>query len=238
MRSKLVTVLIILIGYQSAIFAAQDVEVPEDELAQESVYPIFDDAPSVKNRNVVTSGNIDVGLFAGLALTEPIANSTKMGLTLNYHFNEVHMLGIYFTANSSGLSRDAQGLKDDFKLDFNRAPKPKNSLFLDYNYKPFYGKLSITKNGVINTIIYGSASLGMVQYEHKSYPGLGLGIGERFYFTNHFSMKVDLRVFGHSAPIPFKKGAILETDPVPDYSSFKERLTYTTNLEVGLNYLF
>ena len=27
-------------------------------------------------------------------------------------------------------------------------------------------------------------------------------------------------------------------DPVPSYDSFSERLTYTTNLEIGLNYLF
>jgi len=237
--------LVFLFG--SAAFA--QIEVPQDELATETVYPIFDQAKSVKNRNVQTAGRIDIGLFGGLALTEPIANTTKFGLAANYHFNEYHSLGLFLVSNSSGLSKDAEGLRNDFRLDFTRAPQPETSFMLDYNYKPFYGKMSFTKNGVINTTIYGSAALGMVKYQHKSYPALAVGIGERFYFTKSLSLKTDLRVFAHQAPIPFKKNALrLDTDPstvgdqnpdpVPSFDSFDERITYTTNLEIGLNFLF
>lgn len=229
--------------------AADTVEVPEDELTHETVYPIFDNPVSVKNRNVKDQETFDIGLFGGLAITEPIANTSKQGLVINYHLNHSHSLGILWANNSNGLSNDAQGLKEDFGLDFTRAPYPQYSLMADYNYKAFYGKLSITKDGVINTSLYGSFAAGIVKYVHKSYPAVALGIGERFYFGSHWSIKLDLRVYAHQAPIPFLKAGLRDgskpndnpgnaADPKPSYESFSERLTYTTNLEFGLNYLF
>lgn len=226
--------------------AAEQVEVPEDELAKESVTPIFDSTVSVKNRNINMDGTFDIGVFGGLALTEPIANTTKFGFEMNYHITDFHSLGVMYSINSTGLSKDAQGLKNDFGLDFNRAPKPQNTMLLDYNYSPFYGKLSVTKDGVINTTIYGAIGAGMVKYEHKSYPALALGIGERFFFGKNFSLKMDFKLFAHQAPIPFQTGALRDgssganfiNDPVPPLDSFKERLTYTSNLQLGLNYLF
>lgn len=218
--------------------AAERVAVPEDELARESVTPVFEHSVSVKNRNVSTEGRVDIGIFGGLALTEPIANTTKLGLELNYHFTEVHSLGAFVTMNSSGLSKDAEGLKNDFGLDFTRAPQPENTLMLNYEYSPFYGKLSMTKSAVINTTIYGSAAGGMVKYQHKSYPALAIGIGERFYFGKRFSLKLDFKVLAHEAPIPFKANALKVGDPIPSFDSFEERLTYTTNLQLGANFLF
>ena len=68
---------------------------------------------------------------------------------------------------------------------------------------------------------------------------MALGLGERFYFTSRFSLKIDLRLFIHQAPIPFKRDALRPgTDPIPAADSFDERISYTTNLEAGLNYLF
>ncbi|MEQ1723725.1 MAG: outer membrane beta-barrel domain-containing protein [Pseudobdellovibrio sp.] len=217
---------------------AAEINVPKDELAQESVYPIFDNMISVKSRNVKDSETFDIGIFGGLAITEPISNTSKFGVSLNYHFNQAHSLGLIYAKNSNGLSKDAEGLKSDFGLDFTRAPFPEYSLLADYNYKLFYGKLSVTKNGVINTSIYFSGSGGIIKYIHKSYPAIAIGMGERFYFTNNFALKIDLRFFINNAPIPFKTGALLPANPIPSYDSFEDRITYTTNLEVGLNYLF
>ena len=246
--SKLI-ISILMFGLSFQALAADSVDVPRDELTQETVYPVFDNPVSVKNRNIQDSGVLDIGMFGGLAITEPIANTTKFGLDVNYHFNETHSFGVLWAKNSTGLSRDAQGLKDDFGLDFSRAPYPEYTLMGDYNYKAFYGKLSVTKDGVVNTSIYGSLAGGTVKYVHKAYPALAVGIGERFYFGHHFSLKVDLRLYAHQAPIPFKSPGLKDgskpngnpgnaADPVPSYDSFDERLTYTTNLEIGLNYLF
>lgn len=245
LKSLLSIALVMLIAVSA--FAA--VEVPQDELAQETVYPVFDNSVSLKNRNIKDMSTFDIGIFGGLALTEPISNTSKFGLAVNYHFNEIHSLGLLFAKNSSGLSADAQGLKNDFGLDFGRAPFPEYSFLADYNFKLYYGKLSLAKETVMNTSIYVSSSLGMIKYVHKSYPAIAIGVGERFYLSNHLSLKVDLRFFAHQAPIPFKSRVLRDgskpndnpgnaPDPIPSYDSFSERLTYTTNLEVGLNYLF
>ncbi len=239
-KSIFISVLLIAtVIFFSITSSATEINVPKDELAQESVYPIFDNVTSVKSRNVKDSETFDIGIFGGLAITEPISNTSKFGASLNYHFNQAHSIGLVYAKNSNGLSKDAEGLKSDFGLDFTRAPFPEYSLLADYNYKLFYGKLSVTKNGVINTSIYFSGSGGIIKYIHKSYPAIVIGMGERFYFTNNFALKVDLRFFLNNAPIPFKSGALRSgIDPVPSYDSFEDRLTYTTNLEVGLNYLF
>ena len=233
--------------YSNYIWADAAVEVPADELATESVYPQFDHPHSVKNRNVQTEGRFDLGLFGGFALTEPIYSASKIGFAVNYHLSEYHSIGFLYSKTSTGLSKDAIELRKQ-NLDFDRAPKPVDTTIIDYNYKPFYGKLSLSKGIVINTTIYGSGAIGMVKYQHKSYPAIAIGLGERFYFTPELSFKVDLRMFAHKAPIPFKKCALKPEagggsdcpgpDPVPDYNDFDERLTFTNNLELGLNYLF
>jgi len=232
-------ILIVTVVFFSIESKADEMDVPKDELAQESVLPVFDNAVSVKSRNVQDAGTFDIGLLAGLAITEPIANTSKYGISINYHLNMVHSIGLLWAMNSTGLSKDAEGLKNDFGLDFTRAPYPQYSLMGDYNYKLYYGKLSVTKNGVINTSIYTSGAAGVIKYIHKMYPAIAIGVGERFYITNNFAFKVDLRFFVNNAPIPFKAGALrVGVDPVPNYDSFAERITYTTNLEFGVNYLF
>lgn len=250
MQRKVLNLFLVISTVMTLSFqaVAADVDVPEDELAQETVYPVFDNPVSLKNRNVKDYQTMDIGIFGGFALTEPIQSTTKMGFTANYHISEVHSLGFSYAKNNTGLSRDAQGLKEDFTLDYSRAPSLDYTLMADYNFKLFYGKLSITKDTVMNTSIYFSGSGGIVKYVHKSYPALALGIGEKFYLNNHWSLKVDLKFIANNAPIPFKTGAlrtgnpssnpVIPADPVPSYDSFDERLTYTTNLEVGLNYLF
>jgi outer membrane beta-barrel protein len=237
-----------LIGFvlfllSARVYAQDEIYVPKDELARETVYPIFDNVVAVKNRNVKDANTVDFGIFGGFAITEPIYNTSKYGLAVNYHFTEVHSLGLIFAKNATGLSRDAQGIKNDFGLDFTRAPRPETTVLGDYNYKLYYGKLSVTKTGVINTSIYTSAAAGAIKYIHKTYPAIALGVGERFYLTNNFSLKFDLRIFANNAPIPFKRdalsdGSVVPPSPVPSYESFSERLTLTTNLELGLNYLF
>jgi outer membrane beta-barrel protein len=218
--------------------AAELIDVPQEELATESVYPVFDKVTAVKNRNVTTAGRIDGHLFYGFAMTEPIANVSKLGLALYYNFNEDHSLGLLYAKNATGQSTYANQLDSQYQLDFARAPRPLSTYLLDYNIKAFYGKMSLTKKSVFNLSLFGTLAAGMVQYEHKSYPALVPGFGQKFYFDKNFALRFDLRLYVHQAPIPFLAGKLKKTDPVPQLSEFDERITYTTNLDVGLSYLF
>lgn len=239
---------------QKVAFAAEVVELPTEELAQESVYPVFDKPVSVKNRNVTTAGRFEIGGYYGNALTEPIFNVSKFGVAGYYHWAEEHAVGLFFESNMSGLSKYGEQLKDvpgstagsHIYLDFTRAPAPQSTLMVDYNFKAFYGKMSLSKSVVFNLSTFGSASAGFVKYQNKSYPGIAAGLGQKYYLTKQFSLRWDLRMFINNAPIPFYQDTAQNTlnpnNPggrtAPPFDQFSERVTYTTNLNVGLAYMF
>jgi outer membrane beta-barrel protein len=239
-KNGLKAVLIILAALllHKTAFAAEAVNLPTEELAQESVLPIFDKPVSVKNRAVVTDQRVEGNLFYGYAMTEAIANVSKLGLSLYYNTSEKNAWGLMVAKNFSGLSSYANQLDSQYKLKFDRAPQPELTAMLDYNIKAFYGKMSLTKSWVLNTALYGSLAGGMIKYQNKSYPALALGIGEKFYFTKNFSLRVDLRVYGNQAPVPFLAGHMKESDPVPTFDDFEEKFQTATTLDVGLSYLF
>ncbi len=219
-------------------FAAEVVNLPPEELAQESVLPVFDNPVSVKNRNIVTEGRIDTNFFYGYAMTEPIASVSKLGLGIYYNTSESRAWGLLLAKNFSGLSSYAEQLKNQYNLDYSRVPYPEMTAMLDYNLKAFYGKMSISKSLVFNTILFGSLSAGAVKYVHKTYPAVAVGLGQKFYFGKKWALRADFRIYGHNAPVPFLSNRLKPSDPVPDYNEFADRFTLTTNLDVGVSYLF
>ncbi len=237
MLLKIVAALIIASG---TALASEVVELPKEELAQESVLPIFDNPTSVKNRSVVTQGHVEFGGYYGMALTEPIANVSKLGAAVYYHTSEHHGFGLIYSKNFAGQSSYANQLNSKYNLDFTRAPAPEYALMADYNLKMFYGKMSLSKSLVLNLSLFGTAALGTVKYAHKSYPAAAVGVGEKFYLNHQWALRVDLRLYAHQAPIPFLSGnpGILASNSKPSFNDFQERMTYTTNMDFGVSYLF
>lgn len=216
------------------------IELPKEELAQESVLPVFENSPMVKNRNMTTEGRSEFGGFFGMALTEPISNVTRLGFSYYYHTTEENAWGVLFAKNSGGLSDYAKQLGSQYPLDFSRAPMSDSTLMLDYNYKMLYGKMSLTKTNIINLSLYTSFAAGMVKYVHKSFPAVAAGIGQKIYFGKAWAFRTDLRMYIHNAPIPFLAGnpGVSTGSAVPPYDLFSERLTFTTSLELGMSYFF
>lgn len=234
---KAVLIIVAALLLHKAAFA-EAIDLPTEELAQESVLPIFDKPVSVKNRAVVTEKRIEADVFYGYAMTEAIANVSKIGLGVYYNTSETSAWGLLFAKNFSGLSNYAEQLDSQYNLKFDRAPAPEMTVMLDYNVKAFYGKMSLTKSWVINTILYGSAAGGVVKYVHKTYPAVALGLGQKFYFTKNWSLRADFRVYGNQAPVPFLAGYMQQGQPVPSYDRFEDKFQVSTTLDVGLSYLF
>lgn len=219
-------------------YGAQQIELPQEELAKETVLPVFDRVEMVRARRVKTAGKWELGGNLSWMMSEPIFNTTRMGVSAYKHFDEETAWGAQFFSYSADLSDYAKQLKKQYTLNYDRAPRPEFGIFADYNKKLFYGKMSITKDTTINTHILGLLSAGMTKYENQMYPGVTAGVGYKFYFTPKLSLRTDLRLFIHQAPIPFKKDALKDTDLVPDKGSFKERIHYTNLLDLSLNWLF
>ena len=237
----LLTFFILSIVLKGNVATANDnrMELPADELAKESVTPTFDKNLSTKNRNIITEGKFDVNTFYGWALSEPIASVSKLGLTAYYHPSENYAWGIMFAKNFSGVSVYAQQLKKQYNLDFSRAPAPEMTLMADYNLKGFYGKMSLSKKTVLNMHVLGSLAAGVVKYQHKTFPAVAIGAGQKFYFGKSWGFRFDLRLYAHNAPVPFLgNDQLKEPNPPPAYSEFKERMNFISVLDVGVSYLF
>ncbi len=247
---KIFCYLAALLLFSTTAYPKEMIQLPTEELARESVSPVFDINDSVRNRNIVTKEKFEGAIFYGWALTEPIANVSKLGVSGYYHRNEEDAYGLIFMKNFSGVSHYAKQLNEQYKLDFTRAPMPEASLFFDYNLKAFYGKMSISKNTVTNYHFFGSLAGGMIKYSNKTYPAIAAGLGQKFYYDKNFSFRFDFRVFLNQAPIPFLKcepgkheGIKNSTtdscnEPAPSYSDFSERLTITSVIDIGVSYLF
>lgn len=220
---------------------AEVIEFPTEELAQESVLPKFDRPVSVKNRNVETAQKIELGAYYGWNVLEPILNPSKFGLIGAYHLNEDAAISLNFSMWMKGLnSQYTDGLSGgSIDLDFTRAPQLKYSAYGFYEWKMFYGKISVTKSAVTNTHIYPVLGAGVTAFENKTYPGIAGGIGQKFYFGRALALRIDFRYQYGQQPSPFQRGVMGNSNTTrPSKSSFQDKWALSNHLEFGVSYLF
>jgi outer membrane beta-barrel protein len=219
--------------------AAETMDIQEDELAQETVLPKFDRPESVKNRNITTANRFEFGAYYGWNILEPILNQSKVGFNAGYHLSEQSAFMLNYAQWQSGLNTQyTDGLAGGSNnLDFNRAPKLKYSLYGHYEWKIFYGKISVTKNGVVNLSTYPIFGAGTTAYEHKNYFGADIGIGQKFYFGKSVALRADFKMQYGQKPSPFLQGRMRTTDPLPAAGDFADKTDLSTMLEIGLSFL-
>lgn len=239
---KIAAIMLLALALHKTAFAADEVSLPTDELAKESVLPVFDKTISVKNRRVVTQGKVEAVGYYSYSMTEAIMNVSRVGLSVYYNTSEENAFGLSFAKNFSGISNYSKQMANgvgqgNIKLDFTRAPQPEMSGMFDYNAKLFYGKMSLTKDFVLNTILFASAAAEMTKYVHKTYPGVALGIGQKFYFNERLALRFDMRFHANQSPNPVIKG-VKVGEAIPDHGDFPDHTSYSTTLEAGLSFLF
>jgi len=219
--------------------ASEAIDFPQDELAQESVLPRFDRPDSVRKRNIVTEKRFEIGGYYGWNILEPIRNQSKVGVNVGYHLSETSALMVNYAQWSSGLNKQyTDGLAEaPNNLDFERAPKLKYSIFGHYEWKIFYGKISFTKQGVVNLSTYPIFGAGMTAYEHKNYYGADVGIGQKFYFGKSFALRADFKLQYSQKPSPFLGGRMKVTDPTPNLGDFQDKWDLGTIMDVGVSFL-
>ncbi len=227
---------------------AESIDLPEEELAKESVMPKFDPPISVKNKNVITDRKTDFGVYFGWNFTEPIYHQNKMGINLGYHSDEYSAWMINFAKWFPGRNSQYTDLLKKKSLDFTRAPDIEYSLWGLYMIKNYYGKMSMTKRGTMNMFLYPVFGLGVTKYVHKVYFGGAAGIGARFYFSKTFSLNAELRFQYSGGPNPFlgsgdsaspcSSPSINETCPKPSFSQFGDKWTLSNIMDVGIGFLF
>jgi outer membrane beta-barrel protein len=211
-RLLIVMVILALWALTSTAARADVIEFPEEELSRESVLPVFDQPEAVKKRFVPTEGRIEVEAFAGASLNDPFLNNYPVGLSASYHLNELFAIGAlggFFSNSQSGYVSQIQQLNEGGTIPFNNNPTPSWMGLGEFEFTPYYGKISLTKQTILNLNISATARLGMIGFSGGgSNMAGGLGLNERLFFSRNFGIKFDLSalIYSKGDVIPFQSG--------------------------------
>lgn len=239
------------------IFAqAVVIKFPNQELASEYVLPVFKNTNAVLNRSVTLSKRFEFKIAGALRTDEPFYHPLSFISSVVFYLNEFHgvgFTGIFFTP---GLSATGQTLKDNgvkkeknnkplFYFHTDLAPVPALSGFLNYQFSPLYGKISITKKLVLNFSLYSFVGLGFIGLKHVinqpiiMIPATHFGMGQKFYFNKHFSIDVGIDFLVYKGPNSVSKSLIRENNfstEKPTYKTFEQIfiLRFLTRIGVTL----
>src|SRR5262249_32102974 len=142
----------------------------------------------------------------------------------------IHLLGLFWM---DGLSNYGEQLKPGRTgtnpveaFDASKAPHPIWGFFANYEFIAYYGKISVSKLGVMNLNTFGVAGLGYINMDTASGFGLNLGVGQNFFFTKNFGLRFDLRYLIFQGPNPSTQGVHLRPQDHPSASAFEDRIWY------------
>lgn len=219
------------------------IEFPEEELAKESVLPVFEGGTvAVKSRRVVTAKKFEVGPMAGFIFNEPYFSPLTYGLHAGYHFNEFHSVQINALMRDDSLSDDAEELDRTFVgtdgFNFKVMPAVKYLATVDYQLTPYYGKISLSKEFVMNLALYVYGGGGVIDIDGEKTWIANLGIGQNLFFTPRIGLRADLKFLIYNGPnytsIPAKTTAATSTVSA---SEFDKQTNFSPSVMLGLVFL-
>ena len=244
------------------------IKFPEKELPSEYALPYFEKHRAVLNRNVsLTNRFIFSGSYAFRA-DEPFFFKHSVQGSVAFYWNESHGIGIstvffpFFvdSANRLVLNNIGAHLRDEgipqegtsqvlSHFDSGQAPAPFFGVFVNYQFSPLYGKLSLGKKLAVNFSLYSFWGLGIMNMKQQGsvaplemMPAAHFGLGQRFYFNRWISLDggADFLVYKGFNPVDgrlrVRKGDAPATGP-PDPASFNSRIFFRVLARVGCTVL-
>jgi outer membrane beta-barrel protein len=218
----------------------ETIEFPDEELAAESVLPIFDLNLSVRNRAIALSRRIELGVGMGYSLLEPFFNPLSLAGNMTYQWNEEQGINLMASFSLPGTSSYTNQLNPipttGTNANLQNAPATKYTILANYQYSAFYGKLSVSKDYIVRTSLYGLAGLGMIGIADSSNIAVTAGIGQRFFLTPQISIRLDLRGLLFQGPDILSRKLYSSTGPEPA-ASFGKKLNFNIFLGFGMAWL-
>lgn len=241
------SLIILLACLISIVSRADEIEFPDEELARETTLPVFEKRRAVLNRIVETEGRIEFGGGMGLEMNEPYYNDIMVQVMGTYNLTDTSAINVQGLMWMDGLSTYGEQLKVGRvggtnpveSFDAMKAPHPQWGIFGNYEFIAYYGKISLTKQTVMNLNLFGIAGLGYINMDTANAIALNLGVGQNFFFTKRFGLRADVRwlIFqGPNATTQRLSSRAGDISPTPAASSFGNRIYY--NSQVGLSAIF
>ena len=221
--------------------AAETIELPEEELAAESVLPVFDKTVAVRNRLVTTAKKFEVGGGLGLNLIEGIYNNSIFYGLASYHMSEERAITVDMILGNSDLSNAGKDLKNGVGIpndfDASLAPTPDYFLTANYQFTAYYGKMSVSKSRAMNLSLHGLAGGGLISWsDGEMTPMLNVGVGQKFYFNPKVALRADFQ-------LKIYQGPDITSKPLPtgsekrDSGYFSDELFYRPFFTIGAVFL-
>ena len=204
------------------------VEFSEQELPTESVTPVFEDVVMVKKRRVSLARSFQVEVGGSFFPKEPFFSCCETPSfygSLGYYFNETHGINlqlIYYTpgVGKYGKVLEEKKFKGSVGISPSNMPQPLYSAFLNYEPVIYYGKISLTKNGVMNLSLFGIMGGGVLAYKDGVYfPSVNLGVGKKLYFTKHIGLRLGLSLLSYESIDLGTKGSLQDKRFIADYET-------------------
>jgi outer membrane beta-barrel protein len=195
-RVKRIALLVLM---SSAAFARAeetqpDTEVLEVEKVKEKYWAQGEESQLgvVQNRTYSKAGKLQLGLVGGRATDDPFLSTTAYGLNVGYNFSEfwgASLVGLkYSVSPSNALKTLRSGGKQA------NTVAPEYYLGGEATGSFLYGKLSLLGASIIYYDMHVTGGGGITRTENDSAaPTVSMGLGQRFYITKAFSLRMDYR---------------------------------------------
>ena len=242
--------ILIIFNFVGDVSAQDDVRLTDKELARESVLPVIEDPESVRNRSVSKSGSLSLYPLSGAVVNNPFFFNLALGGTIGYHFNEYHSVNLFGAYMYSTTTQYVKQIVEDETLrqeqqnmhlgDFENFPKVNLLALLMYEFSPLYGKMSFSKNMVLNTDLLLSLGGGTIIFTGGAYlPAFTVGLGQRFYFGKNWGIRFDLIGLMYPGPnYTSLKSQLQQDQDTYVLNNFNRQFTFHFLCSVGLVVLF
>jgi outer membrane beta-barrel protein len=157
----------------------------------------------LQNRYFLKAWRPEIGFLYGTVTNEAYTDTKTRGLRLGVFLNEWVGLETQWIKTTVADSADRKALKQKTyrdKTDPNKlvtADAEVNAIngMSDYVIiaAPLYGKVNILDLALVYVDIYGSLGISRVDTEQGMKTALAIGAGQRFYFAERWSARIDFR---------------------------------------------
>lgn len=212
----------------------EKVKFSEGELATETVLPVFREKVAVKNRNVILKKRFGFSANAGSTLNDAMFDIISIGGGFNYHFsdkNSVYLDFIIHNVSESKFVSTIENAGGTVSNDFSNVSKLSSQYTANWEYEPYYGKLSFSKSLVFNMSTYVYAGGGMINFTDTSSALFQGGIGQKVFFSKNWGLRLDLRGMFYQQPNIVKQANQVSPETV-------EEATFNLMLTAGVVFLF
>ncbi|OFZ29139.1 MAG: hypothetical protein A2622_13940 [Bdellovibrionales bacterium RIFCSPHIGHO2_01_FULL_40_29] len=235
-QNKLIfTILVLLLSLSSN---AVEIQFPQEELPNESFPPQLDSPQAVISRKLTFTKRFEPQVSYGWLLDEPFYQSGYVAAGLGYSWSEFHNITVRYLSWNKGLSDYSnQFASTNARLQFDRSHGPESGYSLAYHNRFLYGKVSFSKNWITPITLSAIYEGGMINYGGKTLPFGGVGLGNAWYFSKNWSFDIGIRIYLRQVLDPLSAD-LRAALPVPAESSFGTTMRVSTNLNLGIQYLF